>query len=427
MADIANLKSLMEERKKTLLDMQQVNDRASFGPTDQDQWEKLDARYRELDGQIVRAQRAEMLKAEMGKPLIDAYVSAPEQRNGFELVGGHRASPEYRSMFVRALQTGSMHEIRATINGNSNSTTNAPVPTDMQRRIVELVQKQLVLRSVATVYNVGSDQQITIDASTPTGYLVDESTTTTDSYATPTNSITQSAVTYSRKTIGDFAFACQVPVTKFAWQDYIGGGDFLSRKVADGVYLAEEQYLMTGDASAAGSGNAAQPNGAITAITAATGQRFTATAGSSGQGLATIAADDIIETVHKILPRYRNNLRWMMGDPVAKAVRKLKDGSNRYLWQVSDNVAEGLTNGLSGQLYGIPVAISEFMPTAVSANSNAAVVGNWSYVEIYDRGPLEFLVDTTSQAQKLMTVLTAWKRSDVVVTNLNAFGYLGFK
>jgi len=29
--------------------------------------------------------------------------------------------------------------------------------------------------------------------------------------------------------------------------------------------------------------------------------------------------------------------------------------------------------------------------------------------------------------QKLMTVLQAWKRSDVVVTNTNAFGWLAFK
>jgi len=427
MDEIANIKSLMEERKKTLLDMQQVNDRASFGPTDHDQWEKLDARYRELDGIISRAQRAHMLKAEMSKPLIDAYASTLEPRNAYEIVGGVQASPEYRSMFVRALQTGSMHEIRGTINGNQNSTSNAPVPVDMQRRIVELVQKQLILRSVATVYSVASDQQITIDASTPTGYLVDESTTTTDSYAAVTNSITQSGVTFARKTIGDFAFACQVPVTKFAWQDYIGGGDFLSRKVADGVYLAEEQFLMTGDGSASATGNPAQPTGCITSIKAATGQRYVATAGSTGQGLATIAADDVIETVHKILPRYRNNLRWMMGDAVAKSVRKLKDGSSRYLWQVSDNVAEGLTNGISGQLYGVPVSISEFMPTTLAANDVAAVIGNWSYVEIYDRGPLEFLVDTTSQAQKLMTILTAWKRSDVVVTNVNAFGYLAYK
>ena len=414
-----NLNEKMQERKKLLTDMQSLNERADFGTLEREQFDRMEARYTELDREIDREQRAAKLADEMKKPTLASRSTAP--------VGDVTGGAEYRAAFARALATGSMAEIRGTINGNSNSTSNAPVPTDMQRRIVELVQKQLVLRSVATVYSVGSDQQITVDASTPTGYIVDESTTTTDSYASVTNSVTESAITFARKTVGDFAYACRVPVTKFAYQDYVGGGDFIARKVGEGVFLAEEQYLMTGDGSASATGNPAQPTGAITAISAVTGQRLTATAGSAGDGLASIAADNIIDTVHKIAPRYRNNLRWMMGDDVARTIRKLKDGSNRYLWQVSDNVAEGLTNGLNGTLYGVPVSISEFMPTAVTTLKCAAVVGNWSYVEIYDRGPIEFQVDTTSQMQKLMTVLQAWKRSDVVVTNTNAFGWLAFK
>ena len=416
------LSEAMQERKKLLTDMQALNERADFGPLEQEQFDKMDARYRELDGEISRQQRSARISEELAKPILASRASvASSTPTDFA------ASSEYRSAFARALRTGDMSEIRGTINGNANSTSNAPVPIDMQRRIVELVQKQLLLRSVATVYTVASDQQITIDMSTPTGYLVDESTTTTDSYASPTNSVTESAISFARKTIGDFPYSVRLPITKFAYADYIGGGDMLARKVGEGVYLAEEQYLMNGDGSASASGNPAQPLGAISAIKAATGQRFVATAGSTGQGLATIAADDVIETVHKILPRYRNSLRWMVGDDVAKTFRKLKDGSNRYLWQVSDNVAEGLSNGINGQLYGIPVMISEFMPTATTANSVAAVVGNWSYVEIFDRGPLEFQVDAVTQMQKLGTVLQAWKRSDVAVVNTNAFGYLAFK
>ena len=415
-----NLNEKMQERKKLLTDMQSLNERADFGTLEREQFDRMEARYTELDREIDREQRAAKLADEMKKPTLASRSTAP--------VGDVTGGAEYRAAFARALATGSMAEIRGTINGNSNLTSNAPVPVDMQRRIVELVQKQLVLRSVATVYSVGSDQQITVDASTPTGYIVEESTTTTDSYAAPTNTVTESAVTFARKTVGDYAYACRVPVTKFAYQDYVGGGDFIARKVGEGVYLAEEQYLMTGNGNAtSATGDPIQPTGAITAISAVTGQRLTATAGSAGDGLASIAADNIIDTVHKILPRYRNNLRWMMGDDVARTIRKLKDGSNRYLWQVSDNVAEGLTNGLNGSLYGVPVSISEFMPTAVTTLKCAAVVGNWSYVEIYDRGPIEFQVDTTSQMQKLMTVLQAWKRSDVVVTNTNAFGWLAFK
>jgi HK97 family phage major capsid protein len=415
--DWNDMKGLLEERKKLLTDMQALNERADFGPLEQEQFDKMDARYRELDGSIARMQRIESLRSELARPEFSAQTPAR--------VSAENAS---RQAFARALLTGDMSEYRATINGNANSTSNAPVPTDMQRRIVELAGKSLVLRNLATVYTVASDQQITVDASIPTGYLVDESTTTTDSYGSPTNSVTESSITFGRKTVGDFAFSCRVPVTKFAYADYINGGDFLARRVAEGVYQAEEQFLMTGSGAASATGAPAQPTGAITAIKAVTGQRHVGTgSGATGAGLTTLAADDVINATHKILPRYRSNLRWLMGDDVAKTVRLFKDSSNRYLWQVSDSVPEGLTNGISGTLYGVPVSISEFMPTTTAANDVAAVIGNWSYVEIYDRGALEFWVDQTTQMQKLSTVLQAWKRSDVVVTNTNAFGYLAFK
>jgi HK97 family phage major capsid protein len=411
-----DMKGMLEERKQLLTDMQKLNDRTDFGTLEQEQWDRMDTRYRQLDGEISRAQRAQALKAELAKP---EFASAP---------AAIRASgSEQREAFARALLTGDMAAYRGTIVANQNSTTNAPVPVDMQRRIVELAGKSLVLRSVATVYNVGSDQQITVDASIPTGYLVDESTTTTDSYASPTNSVTEATITFARKTVGDFAFACRVPVTKFAYADYVNGGDFLARRVAEGVYQAEEQFLMSGTGGASATGAPAQPLGAINAIKADTTQRYVATAGSAGGGLATIAADDIINTVHKILPRYRTNLRWMVGDSVARTFRTLKDGANRYLWQVSDNVTEGLANGLNGTLYGIPLTISENMPTTLATNDVAAVVGDWSYVEIYDRGALEFTVDATTQMQKLTTVLQAWKRSDVVVTRTASFGFLAYK
>jgi HK97 family phage major capsid protein len=415
--DWNDMKGLLEERKKLLLDMQQLNERADFGSLEQEQFEKMDARYRELDGSISRMHRIETLRSELARPEFTAQSPARVSADGAS-----------RAAFARALLTGDMNEYRGTINGNANSTSNAPVPVDMQRRIVELAGKSLVLRNLATVYTVASDQQITVDASIPTGYLVDESTTTTDSYATPTNSVTESAITFGRKTVGDYAFSCRVPVTKFAYADYVGGGDFLARKVAEGVYQTEEQFLMTGTGGASATGAPAQPLGAISAIKAVTAQRHVGTgSGATGAGLTTLGADDVISATHKILPRYRANLRWVMGDDVAKTVRLFKDTTNRYLWQVSDNVQEGLTNGISGTLYGIPVSISEFMPTTTAANDVAAVVGNFSYVEIYDRGALEFWVDQTTQMQKLSTVLQAWKRSDVVVTNTAAFGYLAFK
>jgi HK97 family phage major capsid protein len=416
---MAELKAMMEERKQLLKDMQELHTRDEFGATEREQWERMDARYVELDKSIEAEARA-LKTADRAKALSERmYTARPDASSS--------ATRSDRDMFARALITGDMSEYRATIVNTHTGVSNAPVPTDMQRRIVELANKQLVLRNLATVYQVASDQQITIDASTPTGYLVDEYNTTTDNYAAPTHTATDVALTFSRLTIKDYAYVCRVPVTKFAYADYIGGGDYLARKVSEGVYLAEEDKFFNGDGSASATGNPGQPKGLVTAITGVAAQKFTATAGSSGDGLTTIAATDVIGASHKILPRYRRNLNWVISDAAALHLRTLKDSNGRFLWQVSDNVTEGLTNGMAGALYGVPVQISEFMPTATAAGTCHMVCGNFAYCEIFDRGPLEFEVDRSTDLKKLSINLQAWKRSDIAFTNTAAFAALVLK
>lgn len=416
-----DLKVKMEERKKLLTDMQALNDRKDFGGLEREQWDKMDARYTELDREIEQAQRAARIDSEMRKPVHEIAplaVRAAEKA----VAADFSASAEYRSAFAKALRTGDMAEIRALNTGSSN----APMPVDMQRRIWELMMKETPLRGLARVFNVATDQQITVETAIPTGYLVDESTTTTDGYASPTSTVTESTGTFGRKTIGDFTYAVRSKVTYQAYNDYINGGSYLANKVAQALAQTEEQYLMVGNGSASATGNPAQPSGVVTQINTAD-NKFTFTGGTTGQGWTGLTADAVIETAHLVSPQYRRggSLRWIMGDTAAKEIRKLKDGSNRYLWQVSDNVAEGLTNGINGSLYGIPVVISQFMPTTTAAADVAFIVGDFSNVEIYDRGPVEFMLDQYTDLVKLNVFLQTWKRSDLTVMT-GAAGYRPF-
>ena len=416
-----DLKTKMEERKKLLTDMQALNDRKDFGGLEREQWDRMDARYTELDREIETAQRAARIDSEMRKPVHEIAplaVRAAEKA----VAADFSASAEYRTAFGKALRTGDMAEIRALNTGSSN----APMPVDMQRRIWELMMKETPLRGLARVFNVASDQQITVETAIPTGYLVDESTSAVEAYASPTNTVTESTGTFGRKTIGDFTYAVRSKVTYQAYNDYINGGSYLANKVAQALAQTEEQYLMTGDGSASATGNPAQPTGVVKAINDAD-NKFTFTGGTTGQGWTGLTADAVIDTAHLVSPQYRRggSLRWVMGDTAAKEIRKLKDGSNRYLWQVSDNVAEGLTNGINGSLYGIPVVVSQFMPTATTAASVAFIVGDFSNVEIYDRGPVEFMLDQYTELAKLNVFLQTWKRSDLTVM-VGASGYRPF-
>lgn len=417
------------ERKQLLKDMQELNSRADFGTLQQEQYDRMDARYVELDALIQGESRAAALASRvesLGKPTLRAQAAATTVGN--RVADGDVAStPEYRAAFGRALKSGNFHELRTLTTGTSN----APLPTDMQRRIWQLLQNDMPLRSIARATTIGSDQQVTVETAIPTGYLVNE----VDVASSSINSVTESDPTFTRKTIGDYAYAARTPITYQAYNDYIQGGTYLADKLAMAVGLAEERYLMTGDASAAASANPAQPSGVVTTVVAAA-NKYTMTVGTANTGgWAGIvgAPEAIIETAHLVSPQYRrgSSFRWMMGDTAAKNIRMLKDGNGRFLWQVSDNVTEGITNGLSGNLYGIPVIVSQFMPTAITTGACAALCGDFSNVEIYDRGPIESKLDDMTGLQTLTWKLQAWKRSDVVtytgVSGLRPFAFLAFK
>lgn len=401
------LADLITERKKLLTDMQALHQRQDFGPLEQEQWDKMDARYAEIDATISREQRAAKLNAENSKPNYAPTIAAPQACRAAADV---HASPEYRDAFIRALRTRDMSAIRAL----TTATGNAPVPVDMQRRIVELLQKDNVLRGISTVLNVPSDQQVTVQASIPTAYLVDEA-----------EAATESTGTFTRKTVGDFTFICRSQVTYQVLQDYIGGGDYLQRGLAVALAQKEESEMMLGDG---GAGPPKRMTG-VDKILQTADNKITFSTGSTGGGWSTLAATDIMDLVHAVAPQYRRSpsFRIMMNDTGAKSVRQLKDTAGRFLWQVSDNVAEGITNGVNGTLYGVPVVISQFMPTSTAAAGSAMYVGDWRYCEIYDRGGVEFAIDDKSGLANLLTYLQVWKRSDIIITNTNAFAHAEFK
>ncbi len=98
-----------------------------------------------------------------------------------------------------------------------------------------------------------------------------------------------------------------------------------------------------------GTGTSA-PNGVVTASTLGK----TAAAAAA----AAIAADEIIYLLHSVDPAYRQSpkVRFMFNDTTLAAIRKLKDGSGNYLWQMGD-----VTKGEPGTLLGYRYEINQAM------------------------------------------------------------------
>ena len=79
--------------------------------------------------------------------------------------------------------------------------------------------------------------------------------------------------------------------------------------------------------------------------------------------------NDLVETMHKVIPPYRQNSYWMFNDLTLKALRELKDGNQRPLWQPG---LAGFGTDVPDTIFGKPYVIDPYMPNiAVGATSIA--------------------------------------------------------
>lgn len=73
--------------------------------------------------------------------------------------------------------------------------------------------------------------------------------------------------------------------------------------------------------------------------------------GATAASATAIAADDIMELVHSVDPAYRGGASFQLNDSTLKAIRKLKDGQGRYIWEQSYQV--GVPSTILGYRYDI--------------------------------------------------------------------------
>lgn len=69
-----------------------------------------------------------------------------------------------------------------------------------------------------------------------------------------------------------------------------------------------------------------------------------------------LASDDIYDHSYTLKKQYRQNAAWLMHRNSVKAVRKLQDSNNQYIWQ------PGLSAGEPATLNALPIMESEHMP-----------------------------------------------------------------
>ncbi len=106
------------------------------------------------------------------------------------------------------------------------------------------------------------------------------------------------------------------------------------------------------------------PNGVVTA----------SSLGKTATAAAALTADELIDLQHSVNAAYRRSpkTRWQFADLTLAAIRKLKDGENRYIWTMGD-----ITKGEPGSLLGYRYEINDDVPL-IAASAKPVIFGDFS-------------------------------------------------
>lgn len=362
----------------------------------------LEARLAKLESQPTLQARA---------PRIDGGGEADSRAWLASMLRGDMASA--RALGTTA-QTAGTGQLGLTAGGN--------VPTDMERRIREKLYQASVIRQIATINTIDSKRTLLVENALPTAALVGEGA-----------AVTLSDPTWSTVAVTPYKYGAGTQVSQEFIDDAIGNSgigsvmDYISNRLALAIGRKMDSDFTIG-AGTSGPQGIARTGGITTGINL----------GTQPQVIGNVTADNIIDTVHTVKPQYRQSarFRWLFHDAFLKVARKLKTTygtvgtptntytpATDYIWSPG-TYGSTLTGGAPALLYGVPYSISEFVDDgsgSATENTVYAVIGDFTYFEIFDRTGMTAMVDPYSAMGSAATTMYVWARTDSRVTLADAF------
>lgn len=363
----------------------------------------LEARLAKLESQPTLQARA---------PRIDGGSEAESREWLGSMLRGDMASA--RGLGTATISAGS-GQLGLTAGGN--------VPTDMERRIREKLYQASVIRQIATINTIDSKRTLLIENALPTAALVGEGA-----------AVTLSDPSWTTISVTPYKYGAGTQISQEFIEDAIGNAgigsvmDYVSSRLALAIGRKMDSDFTTG-AGTSGPQGIARVNAFTTGVNL----------GTQPQAITNVTADNIIDTVHAVKPQYRNSpkFRWLFHDTFLKTARKLKTTYTTvgtptntytpavdYIWTPGTSNANGMTGGAPATLYGVPYSISEWVDDGTgSATENTvyAVVGDFTYFEVFDRTGMTAMADPYSAMGSAATTMYVWARTDSRVTLSEAF------
>lgn len=378
---------LREQRAQLWEQMKGINTQAeaenrSLTSEEETNWNKAEGDISVLDARIDRQEKLERKPAERKmEKATSAVLNDPWSL---------RATPEYRDAFWRVMLDAAEPEDRAILNTATRAlqTTVAnamglAVPASMEAGIEKALKDFGGMREAGTVRNTsdGGDLVFLVgDDTDNTGEILSEGKAVSEQDTTIGARVLK-AYTYSSKMIRISMQLLQD--SSFDVEGYVTSA------------LAERVGRITNTHFTIGSG-ANQPRGlaqdSVLGVTAAS-----ATA---------VTWDELIDLEHSVPSAYRRGARYMFADTTLKALRKMKDGEGRYLWQPGAPQA-----GIPNTVNMFPYTINDDV-AAMAASAKALYFGQLSRYICRDVKGWTLMKFSEKYGEYLQVAFTGFSRHD---------------
>jgi len=380
---MTNLKAIVERRAELHAQMQAITAAAetenrAMTAEEIAQFDEMEAEIRAIDETLEREERARRLEP-------SAPAGSAEERAEAD----SRAFSDYICGRSMELRTGEQNMTMAN-NG-------AIIPVSIASRIIKAVSDRCPILAGATRYNVPGTLKVPVWGKANTthnitvGYQSEFTEITADSgrfTSVDLSGYLAGALTLiGRSVITNAAF----PVT-----------DFIVNQMAEEIAAWIEGQLLAGTGSSAA-------QGALNTTTSLTAASATA-----------VTADELIALQASVKQVYQANACWTMHPDTFVAIKKLKDGNNRYLLQ------DDYSGDFPYRVLGKPVYLSDNMP-AIAAGSKAVLYGDYSGLSVNFRENISIEVLREKYATQHAVGVVSWFEFDSKVTDNQKLAVLAMK
>ncbi|WP_249334428.1 phage major capsid protein [Zhenhengia yiwuensis] len=368
------LKAMIEKRNAKLEEMKAILSAAqtetrAFTPEEETKYSESKEEIRALDETIKALEEAETIEKR----------ELPQEKK----------KETVEEMETRAFETYIRGQINETRSGEQNVTmgnNGAVIPVTIAKRIIKEVTDICPILARATMYHVKGTLKI------PVWGKANDSHDIAVGYQAEFTELTADAGKFTSVDLeGYLAGALTligVSVINNADVDVVG---FIVSHMAEKIAEFLEKQLLVGDGSSKAQG-----------ITYTTNKK-TAASGTA------ITADELIDIQAQVKQAYQGNACWIMHSETFTAIKKLKDGNNRYLLQ------DDITGEFPYRLLGKPVFLSDNMPK-MESSAKAIVYGDLSALSVNFRENIEIKLLQEKYATQHAVGVVAWFEFDSKVT-----------